>query len=359
MQTKTLERARQALISVLLVAAALVVGALLVMLTGNSPAEAYGAMLNGAFGSTQKLCELGVKFIPIAMIAFGISIAFRGQLWNIGAGGQFIMGSIAATVVALYVPGPYFLRSILSLIAAMAAGGLWAMLAGWLKVKFNANEVITTLMLSYVAEYFLAYLVYGPMMDPSGELAQSELVPEAMKLPKLIGTYRLHAGIFIMLLVIVIMFFFWRTSLGYRIDLVGQGRKVATYAGIRVNRMILTTMLLSGALAGLAGWIETFGIQFRILEGIAGDYGDIGNVIALLGGLAPLGIVISSAFFSVLLVGGASMQRMTEVPYSIVEVIQGLIIIFVIARAVFQTKGNKLTKPAKKSGGKQEVSGDA
>lgn len=358
MWNKLLGGLRQAAISVLLVLAALVVGGLLVTLTGNSPMEAYGAMLNGAFGSTQKLCELGVKFIPITMIAFGISIAFRAQLWNIGAGGQFIMGSIAATVVALYVPVPFILRSILSLIAAMAAGGAWAMLAGWLKVKFNANEVITTLMLTYVAEYFLAYLVYGPMMDPSGELAQSELVPEVMKLPKLIGTYRLHAGIFIMLAVIILMFFFWRTTLGYRIDLVGQGRKVATYAGLHVNRTILLTMCLSGALAGLAGWIETFGIQYRILEGIAGDYGDIGNVIALLGGLNPLGIVISSAFFAVLLVGGASMQRMTEVPYSIVEVIQGLIIVFVIARAVFQIKGNKLTKTRKKSA-KKEGTGNA
>lgn len=345
MQNKVFEALRQALIAIALVLAALVVGGLLVMLTGNSPMEAYGAMLRGSFSSVQKICELFVKFIPITLIAFGISIAFRAQLWNIGAGGQFIMGSIAATVVALYLPGPTFLKVIVSLAAAMAAGGLWAMLAGWLKVRFNANEVITTLMLGYVAEYFLAYLVYGPMMDPSGELAQSKLVPELMKLPKLIGNYRLHAGIFIVGIVIILMLFFWRTTLGYRIDLVGQGRKVATYAGLRVNRMILMTMLISGALAGLAGWIETFGIQYRILEGIASKYGDIGNVIALLGGLNPVGIVVSSLFFAVLLVGGASMQRMTEVPYSIVEVIQGLIIVFVIARAVFKSRGNKVSAP--------------
>lgn len=343
MRKKVFEALRQALVAVGLVLAALVVGGLLVMLTGNSPLEAYSAMARGAFSSVQKLCELFVKFIPITMIAFGISIAFRAQLWNIGAGGQFIMGSIAATVVALYIPVPFALRSVLSLVAAMAAGGLWAMLAGWLKVRFNANEVITTLMLNYVAEYFLAYLVYGPMMDPGGELAQSKLVPEVMKLPKLIGNYRLHAGIFVVILIILMMLIFWRTSLGYRIDLVGQGRKVATYAGVRVNRMILLTMLISGAFAGLAGWIETFGIQFRILEGIASKYGDIGNVIALLGGLNPIGIVISSLFFAVLLVGGASMQRMTEVPYSIVEVIQGLIIVFVIARAVFQSRGSQIT----------------
>lgn len=344
---------RQILITIGLVAGALVVGAFLVFISGNSPVEAYGAMVNGAFGSTQKLCELGVKFIPITLIAFGISIAFRAQLWNIGATGQFIMGSIAATVVALYMPGPDFLKSIVSIVAAIVAGGGWAMLAGWCKIKFNANEVITTLMLSYVAQFFLAYLVYGPMMDPSAELAQSALVPEAMELPRLIGNYRLHAGIFIVLVVIIMMLLFWKTTLGYRIDLVGQGKKVATYAGIRVNPTILLTMFISGSLAGLAGWIETFGIQFRILEGIASNYGDIGNVIALLGGLAPVGILLSSGFFAILLVGGASMQRMTDVPYAIVEVIQGLIIVFIIARTAFNGKDNTENKPTKKKKDKE------
>jgi simple sugar transport system permease protein len=218
----------------------------------------------------------------------------------------------------------------------VAAGALWAGLAGWMKVRFNANEVITTLMLTYVANCFLLYLVNGPMQDPSSDLSQSAMVPEAMKLARLIGTYRLHSGIFLLALVCILMCFFWRTSLGYSIDLVGQGRKVATYAGIPVDRTILVTMLLSGGLAGLAGWIETFGIQYRILDGIAANYGDIANIIALLGALNPFGIMASALFFAALMVGGASMQRMTEVPYSVVDVIQGLIIIFVVAKALFR-----------------------
>jgi simple sugar transport system permease protein len=139
-----------------------------------------------------------------------------------------------------------------------------------------------------------------------------------------------------MILIIVLMFFFWKTSLGYKVDLIGQGEKVSTYAGVNVKRTIIITMMLSGAFAGLAGWNETFGVQYRLLEGISSGYGDIAVVIALLGELNPLGIVVSSFFFSILMVGGACMQRMTNVPYSIVDVIQGLIIIFVIARTAIK-----------------------
>jgi simple sugar transport system permease protein len=174
---------------------ALLLGGVLVLLTGNSPFVAYGTIISGAFGSPQKICELFVKLIPILIMAFGVSIAFRAQLWNIGAGGQFIMSSIAATAIALYVPVPFFIRIPLSLICAIAAGALWAGIAGWLKNKFNANEVITTLMLTYIADYFLMYLVNGPMQDPYSDLTQSDLIPEAMHLSRLFGTYRLHTGL--------------------------------------------------------------------------------------------------------------------------------------------------------------------
>ena len=339
--------------TILMLAVALAVGAVLVAISGNSPAEAYLTMLNGAFGSPQKISEVFVKLIPILLMAFGTMIAFRAKLWNIGASGQFIMGAVAATAVALYVEVPIVIRTPLSFIAALAAGALWAGIAGLLKVKFNANEVITTLMLNYIATYFLLYLVNGPMQDPSSDLSQSALVPEEMKLTRLFGTYRLHSGIFLLLIVMV---FFWRTSLGYRIDLVGQGRKVATYAGLPVDRTILTTMLLSGLLSGLAGWIETFGIQYRILDGIEANYGDISNIIALLGELNPVGVIASALFFAVLLVGGASMQRMTDVPYSVVDVVQGLIIIFVVAKAIF-----KFRRPAriKKADAGKEAANDA
>ena len=246
---------REVLGTVLMVIVALLIGAVLVVLSGNQPGEAYSTMLRGAFGSTQKITELFVKLIPTLIMALGVSVAFRAQLWNIGAEGQFIMGSICSMVVALYLPVPIPLRMVIAFAAAVVAGGLWAGLAGWLKTRFNANEVITTLMFNYIANYLLLYLINGPMQDPYSDLSQTDLIPDGMRLAKLIGTYRLHAGIFLMLLVVLIMIFFWRTTLGYRINLVGQGEKVATYSGVRVKQTVVVTMCISGAFSGLAGFI--------------------------------------------------------------------------------------------------------
>ena len=322
---------------------ALLIGALLVIISGNNPLEAYQAMLTGAFGANplknqMKLYELLVKVIPLMMLAFAISVAFKAQLWNIGASGQFVMGAIASAAVALYVQVPFPIRIVLSIIAAVAAGAFWCWLAAWMKIRFNANEVITTLMLSYIANCILLWLINGPMQDPYSDLTQSDIVPQEMFLPRLVGNYRLHSGIYILIAVIIFICILWKTPLGYRIDLIGQGKKVSTYSGVNVNRTIQTAMLISGGIAGLAGWIELFGILHRLFPDIASNYGDIANIIALMGGLNPYGIIVSSFFFAVLINGGASMNRMTNVPYSIVDVIEGLIIIFVIAKEVLHRK---------------------
>lgn len=336
MKTKLLNSGKKATGAVVMIALALLIGAVLVIISGNSPIEAYSTIISGAFGSKLRLSELLIKMIPLTIMALGISIAYKAQLWNIGADGQFTMGAIASAAIGIYVELPPFLIIPLSILSAILAGALWAGLAGWLKTKFNANEVITTLMFNYIATYFLAFLVYGPMMDPNGELAQSQVLKDSLKIPLLFSNCRIHAGIIIMILIIVLMLFFWKTPLGYKTDLIGQGEKVSTYAGVNVKRTIIITMMISGAFAGLAGWNETYGVQYRLLEGISSGYGDIAVVIALLGELNPLGIVISSFFFSILMVGGSCMQRMTNVPYSIVDVIKGLIIIFVIARTAFR-----------------------
>lgn len=345
---------REVLGTILMVLAALAIGAVLVVLSGNEPAEAYGMMLKGSFGSTQKITELFVKLIPTLIMALGVSVAFRAQLWNIGAQGQFIMGSICSMVVALYVPVVIPARIVLSFLVSVLAGAAWAGLAGWLKTRFNANEVITTLMLNYIANYLLLYLINDPMQDPYSDLSQTDLVPEGMRLARLFAPYRLHTGFFLLLVVVIVMIFFWRTTLGYRIDLVGQGEKVATYSGVNVKRTVVITMCISGAFSGLAGFIETFGINYRLLDGIAGDAGNIATIVALLGSLNVYGIIAAAMFFSVLLCGGASMQRMTEVPYSVVNVIQGLIIILVIAKNTVMASLERRLKKLRAAGKKEE-----
>lgn len=341
MSIKTKETLSQIGTTILMVVIALALGAVLIVLSGNAPGEAYSTLISGAFGSEQKITELFVKAIPILIMALGVSIAFRAGLWNIGAEGQFIMGAVSSVAVALYVPLPMPIRFILSFVVAIVAGALWSGIAGWLKIKFNANEVITTLMLNYIASYFLMYLINGPMQDPNSDLPQSDIISENLRLTRLFGNYRLHTGIFILIVVIVFMIIFWKTSLGYQINLIGQGEKVSTYAGVNVKSITMKTMLLSGGMIALAGWIEIFGIQYRLLDGMAADYGNIATIIALLGSLSVYGIIAAAAFFAILLCGGASMQRMTEVPYSVVDVMQGLIIIFVIAKDTLTEQINK------------------
>lgn len=333
MNRKLVNSIKQFVIAVLTIVLALLVGAILVKVSGNDPVEAYTTLFRGAFGSKARISEVFIKMIPLSMMALGVSIAYKAQLWNIGANGQLTVGAILAILPGIYLGLPAVILIPLSMLLAVVGGGLWCGLAAWLKNRFNANEVITTLMLNYIATYLLAFLVYGPMMDPDGGgFPQSKILPDAYHLPLFSSQMRIHAGLFVAAIVIVFMFFFWRTKLGVKIDLIGQGDKIATYSGVNVKRTVIAAMVLSGAINGLAGWNEVYGVQYRLLEGLSSGYGDIATIIALLGGLNPLGIVIASFFFSVLLVGGATMQRMTEVPYSIVDIIQGLVIVFVIAR---------------------------
>ena len=321
------------LISILL---AFVLGGVLLFLLGYSPLEAYAMLFRGAFGSTNRICETLVKAAPLMILALGISIAFKSQIWNIGGNGQFTIGAIFSVWVALNVSLPPVLLAPLTFLAAFTGGAFWGGIAGFLKSKFNANEVITTLMLNYIALYILGWLVLGPMMDPAGHgFPQTRLAGESLRLPLLIDQTRLHGGIILALIMVVLIFFFWKTTLGFRIDLVGKSVRVARYAGINVPRTVVLTMVLSGGIAGLAGWCEVFGIHYRLLDNLAAGYGYLAIVVALLADLNPIGIIVSAFFFSALMVGGATMERLAGIPFSLVDIIEGLVIIFVISRVVY------------------------
>ncbi len=321
------------LIAVLL---ALFLCGILLALTGHNPLRAYATLLNGAFGNKNRFAETLVKTVPILILALGTSVAFRGKLWNIGGNGQYTAGAVAAVAVAVYVPLPIALRIPLSLLASLSAGILIGGGLGLLRAKLNANEVITTLMVNYIMVQLLSWLVNGPMMDPEGfGFPQTPLVPEAMKLPILLAGTRLHFGLIPALLTAAAAFVFWRTRAGFRIDLVGENPEVAAASGVKVSKNIVAAMALSAAVAAFAGWVDAFGLHGRLQENLSGDLGTIAVVVALLGGLNPVGITAASFFFSVLVVGGATMQRFEGVPYSLVGIIQGLIIVFIISRVVF------------------------
>lgn len=315
---------------------AFLVGAVLLVLSGNNPGTAYLSLFRGAFGSTHRLAETLVKATPLIILGLAISIAFKGQLWNIGGDGQFTLGAICAVYVALNFPLPPLILLPLTFVGAFVGGACWGGIAGYLKAKFNANEVITTIMLNYMALYFLEWLVKGPMIDPMGHgFPQTVLIKEGLRLPILLSGTRLHAGLFLALVLIVGGYFFWKTTFGFRIEMVGQSPEVAKYSGVNVPRTVVLTMVLSAGLAGIAGWSEVFGIHYRLLENISGGYGFLAIVVALLANLNPFGIIISAFFFSALMVGGNTMQRLVGVPFSLVDIIEGLVIIFVISREMY------------------------
>lgn len=322
--------------SLLSVIFAFVICAILLKVTGHHPLHAYQTLIKGAFGNKNRIAETLVKATPLMVMALGTSVAFRCQIWNIGGNGQYTVGAIASIAVALYLRLSPVLLLPLTLAAAVISGGLLGAFVGFLKAKLNANEVITTLMLNYIILYMLAWLVKGPMIDPEGfGFPQTPLISDSLKFPILIPRTRLHAGLLIAILLVVGVVLFWRSKLGFRISMVGESQHAARYCGIRVSRNVVITMIISSGLAAIAGWIDVFGLHYRLMEDLAGGYGSMAIVIALLGQLNPVGIAFSSVFFAALVMGGSTMQRFEGIPYSLVEIIQGLVIIFVISRVVY------------------------
>jgi simple sugar transport system permease protein len=320
---------------------ALLIGTLLLLVSGRDPIAAYTSLLYGAFGTGSRFTETLVKATPFLMLAISVSVSFRCGVWNIGAEGQFIAGAISSTWVALtFEQLPLFILLPLTLMAGMFGGMIWSGIAGVLKAYFNANEVITTSMLNYIAIYLLAYLVSGPMMDPEGfNFPQSRLINESLELPRLFQGSRLNAGFLIALILAAVALLFWRSTLGFRTEIVGANRRVARHAGLNVNGTIILVSLISGGVAGMAGWGEIFGIHFRLIEAIAVGLGSLAIVVALLGELHPIGMVVSAFLFAALVVGGNAMERSAGVPFALVDVIQGMIILLILARAyIFRRK---------------------
>lgn len=321
----------------LAVLAALLVGAVMLLFLNADPLRAYGALLEGAFGSTSGLTQTLVKATPLLLVGLGICIAFRASVINIGAEGQIILGAIFATWFSLQFrtwPGWLLIPS--TIVGGFLAGGFWGFIPGILKARMGVNEILTTVMMNAIALQFMNFMIRGPLIDPAGVsagqyLAQSEKLPEQVWLARLVPQTLLHAGIFIALaLAVVTYIFLWRTTIGYRIRAVGLNPDASHYAGIRVPVYQALSLTLAGGLAGVAGAVEVIGVQHRLLDGITSGYGFSGIVTALFGGLHPLGTIPASFVFGGLLVGADKMQRAVQVPSSLIQALLGLIVLFVV-----------------------------
>jgi simple sugar transport system permease protein len=330
-------QALEALTPVIAVLFALAIGAIMLAALQVNPATAYTALADGAFGSTFAVAQTLVKATPLLLVGLGICIAFRGGVINIGGEGQIIVGALATTAFTLAMPdAPLIVLLPGGLLCGMVVGGLWGGIAGALKARFGVNEILTTIMMNAIAVQLSNFLLRGPMIDPkeivSGTLlAQSARLPEQAWLPRLIPQTLLHAGtLFALAMALVVYVLLWRTVLGYRIRAVGLNPDAAKYAGIRVPVYQALALLLSGALAGLAGAVEVLGVSHRMMEGVSGGYGFSGIVAALFGKLHPLGAIPASVLFGSLLVGADKMQRAVQVPSALIDALNGLVVLFVV-----------------------------
>lgn len=333
----TPSRTVAALVPVVSVLLALVVGALLLLIAGRDPIAVYGAMFGGAFGSVNGLAETLVKTIPLLLAALGVAIAFRMLLWNIGAEGQLHMGAIAATGTALFLlpTAPAVLLVPATLLAGFLGGALWGLIPGFLRAYLKVNEIITTLMLNYVAILFAEYLVYGPWRNPQGfGFPGTAPIPEAAWLAR-IGTSRVHLGLLFGLVAAGVLFVILRrTWWGYEIRVIGENERAARYAGINIARNILLVMALSGGLAGIAGMSEVGGIAHQLQRSLSPGYGYTAIIVAWLGRLNPWAIVLVSFLFAGLLVGGDQLQISMGLPAAIAPMLQGTILFFLLGGEV-------------------------
>ena len=338
-----------ALLPVLATLAALAVGALMLLVLKVNPIEAYAALWVGAFGSPNAIAETLVKATPLLLVALGICISFRGDVINIGGEGQMVIGALFATWVGLTLTGaPGWLVITLAMLAGFLGGAIWGGIPGFLKAYFNVNEILSTVMMNAIAVQLMNFLLRGPMIDPSqaqlaSKIPQTARLEDVFHLARLAPT-RLHLGALIaVILAVLVYILLWRTTLGYRIRAVGQSPFASRYAGIQVPRYVVLALLLSGAFAGLAGAIQVYGVNYRMItdgsaSGFTGSAGFNGIVAALFGQLHPLLSIPASILFGALLVGANSMQRMVQVPSALITVLNGLVVVFVVSSEIWRRR---------------------
>jgi len=308
---------------------------IMIIAVGFNPITVYSKMISYSFFRLRGISGSIKAGLPLMLCGLSVSVAFKMNLNNIGAEGQYAMGAILGGWFALFGPEmPIMLKLIVMFLLCAAGGALWAMIAAALKAYWNVNETIVTLMLNYVALLFLDYLCYGPWMAKKQTTAISESIPKGMHLPD-IGNTGINAGILIAVLIAVFLYIYLRmTTAGYQMEVIRNSRKTAEYAGINVRKHILMVLGLSGAIAGLAGFVQVTGVVHRLQAQLPGGSGYTGIVIAYLSQFNPIMVIIVSILFGGLVNSCAAVQIM-GVPSQIATMLQGSIMIFVIAGEFF------------------------
>jgi len=321
--------------SISIALALIISGIFIYIYTGMNPIEVYISMIVGAFGSRYRFNEVIVKTVPLIIASLGIAVAFKMKFWNIGAEGQIMMGALFASYIALnysQLPKPILL--LVMAVAGVIGGGLWALIPAFLKAQWRTNETIITLMLNYVALKFVTYLQYGPWKDPSAiGFPKIPTFVDAAILPKLFG---IHIGwIFAILLIYVMYIFMNHSKMGYEISVIGESENTALYAGIDIKKTTILAIMLSGGLCGLVGMIQASAVSNTLSIEVTGGVGNTAIITTYLSSLSAPIIAVVSFLFAALLQGGAYIQTAFNIPASIANMLQGIILFFVLGSEFF------------------------
>lgn len=318
-------------IPVISVLCAFIVGAVLIVAIGGNPAEAFTYLFKGAFGNSTNFGNTLVKATPLIFTGLAATFAYRCGVFNLGAEGQFVIGAVTSIWISINVKGISGVPLIiLSLCLGGLAGGIWGAIPGILKITRGINEMIVSIMLNYVAVLFMGYLYSGPLRE--GSVPQTEAVSDTLKLGRIFKGTNVHAGFIIAIfLAIIVYYFLFYTSKGFKLRAVGMNDTASMYNGFSVKKYILMSFIVSGAIAGIGGSVELHGVQYRLMSGFGSGYGFDGVAIALIGQLNPIGTVLVSYLFAVLRTGANTMQVGTGMPTAVIDIIQALIIVFAVA----------------------------
>ncbi|MGQ0803496.1 MAG: ABC transporter permease [Actinomycetota bacterium] len=322
---------RSLFVGVVAVLFALAASGLFTLIDGVSPFEAYRELFNGALGSSYSLGVTANKAAPLILAALGFLVAARTGAFNIGLEGQLYVGALGAAIAGSSIDLPRAIHIPLCILAAALGGALWGAFPALLKIHRGVNEIVSSLLLNYVAILLTGYLISKPLRDPGSIFPQTRAIDDSAKLPILVGDTRLNAGVVVTLLAAAAVFWLLRFSrLGYEMRTVGGNPRAAEFANISTTRSIFAAFLISGALAGIGGAVEMLGSQFRLVENFSDGIGFTGIVVALLGALSPVGSVIAGTFFGVLISGANQMERVLGISANLVIVIQGAAVLFVV-----------------------------
>ncbi|MDZ7266270.1 MAG: ABC transporter permease [candidate division KSB1 bacterium] len=331
--------------AVIAFAVATLLAALLLLVSGYQISLAFRALLEGAFGSAYALSETLVKSIPLLLTGAAVALAFRAGVWNIGAEGQLLAGALAASALAATFSAFGGMTGVLGiallLLAGGVAGGLWAGLAGVMKTRRSVPEVVSTILLNFIAIELVRYAVHGPLMETAGQFPQSDALDASLRLTRLFPPTRLHAGLWLALVIAVLCYLLiQRTVFGFEMQATAANPRAARFAAIDTARVQLFSLIISGAVAGLAGVIELAGVTYRVYDNFSPGYGYTAIAVALMARLNPLAVIFSALLFGALENGAAAMQRQANVSAVISYVIQGLVVLTMAVAGGVTLKSN-------------------